>query len=125
MQHAEVRRLSDADLDAVVVHPGVLAAVEFWAVWCMPCRMMEPVVRRLASSFEGRVLVGQINTDEHQAAAERMGISAVPTILLFQHGAVVGRFLGVTAFDKIASALERLMQDTNFDSTLDSKLDRN
>jgi thioredoxin 1 len=100
-----VRSLTDETI-AEAERAGVTAVVEFRASWCMPCRMMDPVVRQVSHEFSGSVLVGQVDTDENRRSAERFGISAVPTTLVLRDGAVVGRFVGVTGYDRIAGALD-------------------
>ena len=106
MAHGSLHKLTDESFSAAVEPAGVTAVVEFWASWCMPCRMLEPVVRQLAGEFEGKVLVAQVDTDENRDLAHRFEITAVPTIVIFKDGAAVARFVGLTSYDKLASAVE-------------------
>ncbi len=60
--------------------------VDFWAEWCMPCRMIAPVVEELAKEYAGKVVFGKLNTDENPTIAARYGISAIPTLIFFKKG---------------------------------------
>lgn len=82
------------------------AVVEFGAPWCMPCRMMEPVLRQLAHSFAGRARVMAVDTDRQPALAKRFEVRAVPTILVLREGTVVARLVGLISFERLAQALE-------------------
>ncbi len=106
MTHGSLQHLTDDTFGSAIESPGVVAAVEFWASWCMPCRMLEPVVRQLAGEFEERVIVAQVDTDQNRGLAHRFEVNAVPTILIFRDGLPVCRFVGLTGYDKLASALE-------------------
>jgi thioredoxin 1 len=84
--------------------------VDFWAEWCGPCKMIAPVLDELADEYSGRVLIGKVNIDEHQALATEYGVRAIPTLLLFQHGEVAEQIVGLrskrdlkSSFDKVAA----------------------
>lgn len=80
--------------------------VDFWATWCGPCRQIAPVIDDLAVKYEGRISVGKVNVDEEQELAQRYGISAIPTLLLFKGGEIVERFQGVPQRSKLEAAME-------------------
>ena len=77
------------------VNSGSLVAVDFWAPWCGPCQMLGPVIDKLAQEYEGRAIVGKVNTDEEQELAIGMGIMSIPTILFFKDGKEVARRVGI------------------------------
>ncbi|MEL7485040.1 MAG: thioredoxin [Planctomycetota bacterium] len=110
MAHGTLHTLTDDTFAAEVESEGVIAVVEFWASWCMPCRMVEPVIRQLAGEFEGRVMVGQVDTDQNRDLAHRFEVNAVPTIVIYRDGAPVSRFVGLTGYDKLASAVEEAVE---------------
>ena len=85
---------------------GGTAVVEFGAPWCMPCRMMEPVLRQLAHTFAGRVRVMSVDTDRQQALAKRFEVRAVPTVLILREGQVIHRLVGLISFDRLVQAIE-------------------
>lgn len=83
--------------------------VDFWAVWCMPCRAIAPVVDQLATEFKGRAKVGKLNVDENIQVASRYGIRSIPTLLIFKDGKPVDQIVGVQPKDKLAAALDRVL----------------
>lgn len=68
--------------------------VDFWAVWCGPCRMMSPVVDKLAAEYADKLFVGKVNVDEVSELAERYSVSSIPTLILFKNGKMVDRTVG-------------------------------
>ena len=68
--------------------------VDFWAAWCGPCKMVSPVIERLAKEFAGRLLTVKINVDEKQHVAQKYEIQSIPTIMLFHKGRVLFRLAG-------------------------------
>ena len=84
---------ADKFLDFIASQEGPVLA-DFWAAWCGPCRMMEPVLKELAQEWKGRASVVKINTDEQPALAQRFGITAMPTMVLFDKGREVHRIRG-------------------------------
>lgn len=69
--------------------------VDFWATWCGPCRMLAPVIEQLGAQYEGKVVVGKVDTDEQPALAMQFGIMSIPTVILFKDGKEVERKVGV------------------------------
>jgi thioredoxin 2 len=79
--------------DAVERSP-VPALVDFWAPWCGPCRMVEPVVRQMSNELAGRLKVVRVNSDDAPHLTQRFGIQGIPTLILFDHGQVRDRVTG-------------------------------
>ncbi len=71
--------------------------VDFWATWCGPCRIMAPVIEKIAAKYEGKVVVGKVDVDENPDLAQRYGIMSIPSILLFKNGEKVNMSVGVTS----------------------------
>jgi len=69
--------------------------VDFWAPWCAPCRMQGPIIEKVAHKFTGKAKIGKCNTDEEKPLAARFGIRSIPTLLLFQNGKEIERFVGL------------------------------
>ncbi|KAF5049176.1 Thioredoxin [anaerobic digester metagenome] len=84
--------------------------IDCWAPWCGPCRRVSPVVEALAGEFSGRIAFAKLNTDEHPQVAVRYGISAIPTLLLFRSGALVGQITGAYPIDPIRQEILRSFQ---------------
>lgn len=83
--------------------------VEFGAAWCMPCRMIEPVIEQLAESYSGRVRVFKVDTDNDASLARQYEVRNVPTIVILSDGEVARRFVGLTTFERLAGAIEELL----------------
>ena len=69
--------------------------VDFWADWCMPCKMVAPIISELAEKYKDSVTVAKVNVDNESALAARYGIMSIPTVILFRDGVEVKRFIGV------------------------------
>lgn len=86
---------------------GKLMMVDFWAVWCGPCRMLAPMVDDLAEKYAGKVVVGKVNVDEEQELAIRYGVMSIPTVIFFKDGKEIDRKVGVMppeVFTKVLDA---------------------
>ena len=81
--------------------------VDFWAPWCGPCRVMNPIVNKLAEDYAGALKVGKINVDEAPDIATDFHIMAIPSLLLFQQGNVIERIEGLATQEKIVQQLEK------------------
>ena len=92
------------ELDTLI-HEERLVLVDFWATWCMPCKMLAPVIEQLADQYAGKVAVAKVDIDEHQDLAIRYGIQSIPTVLLFENGQLVEQEVG----GKPVSAYTRLL----------------
>jgi thioredoxin 1 len=89
-----VLELTDQNFDAEVLKSSQPVLVDFWAEWCMPCRMLAPTINALATEFAGKVKVGKVDTDSNREVAVQFEIAALPTILLFKDGQVIRKFVG-------------------------------
>ena len=71
------------------------ALVDFWAPWCMPCRMIAPIVEEIAEEMQGKAVVGKVNVDEEGELAMQFGVASIPTLIVFKGGKEVKRVVGV------------------------------
>ncbi|MGI6284519.1 thioredoxin [Neomoorella humiferrea] len=101
--------LNEANFKAEVLEAQVPVLVDFWAVWCGPCRMIAPLVEELAEEYKDRMKVGKLNVDEYQGLAAEYGIMSIPTLLLFKNGQVVTRMVGYQAKDKLVQVIEKYL----------------
>ena len=84
-----------------------IVLVDFWAVWCMPCKMMVPVLNELAEETNGKVIIAKVNVDEQKATAAKFSIRSIPTMILFQNGKEVKRIVGVKTKDYLLKEFDR------------------
>jgi thioredoxin 1 len=89
-----------------VLKSPVPVIVDFWADWCTPCKMIEPVLAEIAKDFDGRVNVGRLNVDEHAEIAARYSIVSIPSILLFKGGEELNQHIGVAPKETIVRFFE-------------------
>jgi len=85
-----------------------IVMVDVWAPWCMPCKIIGPVVEELADEYEGRVVVGKLNSDENQKSHE-LGIRGIPTLLFFKDGKRVDQIVGAQPMNVIREKLDTLL----------------
>lgn len=104
---SEVVELTDAAFGEAVAK-GV-ALVDFYGTYCPPCKMLDPVLARLAERFAGRAVVARINVDEHSEAAVDNAVDDIPTLVFFRDGAEAKRLFGAQGEETLAGELERLL----------------
>ena len=83
--------------------------VDFWAVWCAPCRIVSPIIEDLAKEYEGKVKVGKLNVDENQNMASKYGIMSIPTVMIFKKGEPVKTVIGAQGKDKYKKEIEEVL----------------
>lgn len=110
MASESVLELTDDNFETEVLKSNQPVLVDFWAEWCMPCRMLAPTIDELANQYEGRVKVGKVDTDGNRDVSIKFGISAIPTVILFDKGEVVKKFVGVTDKQQFEAELDRVSQ---------------
>ena len=97
--------LSDATFSSEISkYP--LMVVDFWAAWCGPCRMISPVIERLAREYSGRVAFGKLNVDENPLTSEEFEVQSIPTLLIFRNGEAVDGIIGAVPKDQIESRIK-------------------
>jgi len=106
MASESVVEFTDANFDQEVISSDVPVLVDFWAEWCMPCRMLAPTIDELASEYEGKAKIGKLDTDANREVAVKYGISAIPTVILFKGGEVVQKFVGISPKTEFAAAID-------------------
>ncbi len=104
-----ILNMNDSSMSSEALSEHKLILVDFWAPWCGPCRMLAPVLDQLAEEMNGQAVIGKLNIDQNEEAAIRMGISAVPTMIIFKDGQEVERITGVRPRPQLAAALKRYL----------------
>jgi thioredoxin 1 len=109
MASANVKQFTDANFKSEVLDSSVPVLVDFWAEWCMPCKMLAPTIDALAEEFKDKVKVGKMDTDSNRNTAVQYAISAIPTVLVFKNGQVAKKFVGLKNKTELTEALNSLM----------------
>ena len=106
-----VLEVSDATFDREVLKSEQPVLVDFWAVWCGPCKAIAPIVDGVAAKFAGKLKVAKVNVDENGAAPSRYGIRGIPALLFFKDGKVVDQMVGLNprAEDLIEEKVKQLL----------------
>ena len=86
--------VTDAAFEKAVLKSTVPVVVDFWAPWCGPCRMVAPVLEKIAGEYENKILVAKVNTDENQQYAMQYGVQGIPTLLFIANGKIIHRQVG-------------------------------
>ncbi len=100
---------TEANFENEVLQSAVPVLVDFWAEWCGPCRMLAPIIDELAHEFSGKAKVGKVNVDQNQMIAERYGIRSIPTLILFNNGAIVEQIVGVQSKEALKGKLAQVL----------------
>jgi thioredoxin 1 len=109
MAHPDIVELTDQNFDAEVLKSPLPVLVDFWAVWCGPCRMIAPAVEQLATQYKGKVKVAKLNIDDHVMVPQKFEIRSIPTLLVFKNGQVAAQIVGAVPKAKIEDALKKVV----------------
>ena len=107
MSSPNIVTLTETNFDEEVLKSPTPVLVDFWAEWCGPCKMIAPILDELAGEYDGKVKVGKVNIDDHQAIATQYGIRAIPTLLIFKDGQMVDKIVGLQPKQAIEAKLQR------------------
>jgi thioredoxin 1 len=102
--------VTDTSFDQEVMRSALPVVVDFWAPWCGPCRMVAPVLDKLASEWAGRVKIAKVNVDENPQAAGRYGVQAIPTMLVVKGGRVIDQWAGAMPEQAMRARLAQLLR---------------
>ncbi len=100
-----VTEFNDANFVSEVIKSDIPVLVDFWAVWCGPCKMIAPEVEKLSEEKKGVLKVGKLNVDENRDTAIKFSITSIPTLLLFKNGQVAKKLIGAMSKDRILSEI--------------------
>ena len=104
-----VIEFNDQNVDSDVLEAGTPVLVDFWAVWCGPCKAIAPIVEEIANDYNGKVKVGKMDVDRNNQVAMRYGIRSIPTLLVFNNGEVVDQVIGNVGKESIESMLNKAL----------------
>lgn len=109
MASTDIVTLEDATFDKEVLKSETPVLVDFWAVWCGPCKAIAPAVDELAREYKGKLKVAKLDIDHHQQVPQQYGIRSIPTLLLFKGGRVVDTVIGAVPKSKLVEAVKKVL----------------
>lgn len=98
--------ITSANFEKEVLNSPVPLLVDFWATWCMPCKMLAPVIEELSQEANGTYKVGKIDVDAAPNLAAQFGVMNIPTVMVFRNGQVVNKSVGVVPKKQLADMLK-------------------
>jgi thioredoxin 1 len=110
-----VVEVSDANFDQEVLQSEQPVMVDFWAVWCGPCKAIGPIVDSVAAAYEGKLKVAKVNVDQNGATPSRYGIRGIPALLFFKGGKVADQIVGYVPQDVIEEKVKKLRRRSRFE----------
>jgi thioredoxin 1 len=105
-QNPGVVKLDTSSFDSFI-KTELPVVVDFWADWCMPCRIMGPVMEELSKAYAGKALFGKVDVDQNSQIASRYGIMSIPHFLIFKNGALVEKIVGAVGREPLENALKK------------------
>ncbi len=101
--------VTDQNFDEQVLKANKPVLVDFWASWCGPCQLQDPIVEEVAKELEGKVKVGKLNVDENPTISQKYMVMSIPTLMIFKNGTIVKQFIGVQSKQSILGELNKLI----------------
>lgn len=109
MAGAGVLEVTDANFDQEVLNSEQPVMVDFWAVWCGPCKAIAPIVDGVAQAYAGKLKVAKVNVDQNGATPSRYGIRGIPALLFFKNGKVADQIVGYVPQNIVEDKIQRLL----------------
>jgi thioredoxin 1 len=101
-----IQQLTDANFDEVI-KAGKPVFIDFWAAWCGPCRMIAPIVEELAPSYKEKAVIAKMDVDANPGIPQRLGVTSIPTLMMFKDGKLVDRAVGAMPKNALQSFIDR------------------
>lgn len=105
--------VTDEAFETTVVGSELPVIVDFWAPWCGPCKMVGPILDKIAKEFAGKVIVAKVNTDDHSEWANKFGVQGIPTMLFMSEGKVVHQQVGALPEPMLRTVLDQFLDVVN------------
>ena len=104
--------VTDAAFEKTVLQSDIPVVVDFWAPWCGPCKMVEPILENLAKEYRGELLIAKVNTDEHSEWAIKYGVQGIPTMLFVSNGKIIHRQVGALPEPMLRTVITQFLEVT-------------
>ena len=104
--------ITDANFEQEVIKSDIPVLIDFWAIWCGPCKAIAPIMTELAAEYDGRLKVGKLDIDNNQEVSVKYGIRSIPTLLLFKDGKIVDQIVGAVPKAQIVAKLSPHIKET-------------
>ena len=101
--------LTDANFKKEVLESELPVLVDYWAQWCMPCKMIAPFVEELAKEYHAKIKIGKVNVDENPQSAGKYGVMSIPTLIIFKGGQPVKQMVGVQSKEVLINTLSAVI----------------
>lgn len=101
--------VSDEEFEKLVIESELPVIVDFWAPWCGPCKMVGPILDKIAKEFAGKVIVAKVNTDDNSEWANKFGVQGIPTMLFMANGKVVHQQVGALPEPMLRTVLDQFL----------------
>ena len=104
-----ILEITSDNFDEKVINSSVPVLIDFWAEWCGPCKLLMPTIDKIAQDFNGKVLVGKVNVDQHAPLAAQYGVRGIPNLLIFNSGKVEEQLVGNVPEKQITDILNKFI----------------
>lgn len=104
--------ITDSNFEQEVIKSEIPVLIDFWAVWCGPCKAIAPVIEEISNEYEGKLKVGKLDIDNNQEVSVKYGIRSIPTLLIFKEGKIVDQIVGAIPKSQIISKLSAHVAET-------------
>lgn len=101
--------VTDANFEKEVIKSDIPILVDFWAEWCMPCKMVTPILKEIAEEMEGKIKIAKLNVDNSPQSAGQYGIRSIPSLLIFKSGSVVEQIIGALPKKTIQQKIDNVI----------------
>lgn len=110
---SEPLHVTDAAFEKTVIQSEVPVIVDFWAPWCGPCRMVAPILDKLAKEYAGKMVIAKVNTDENPEWAQKFNVQGIPTMLFVAGGKIVHQQVGALPEPMLRSVVDQFLDVVN------------